>query len=251
MDLVDLLNSSKHLGILTGAGVSTDSSIPDFRGPNGVWTNSPSSMRNSDFTAFLASEEVRSHHWMNPFYAELETKQPNFVHEAIQTLCPSYLATQNIDGLHTKVGPLSRYAELHGTFRTATCIECDKQYISADVLKSINDGTLPCPPICECGGYIKRDIVMFGQELDWDVFNGFEAFLKEQCDVLLCIGSTLSVFPVAALPGVAKQHGVKVVVINQEETDFDDRADLVIYDDIAKVLGEALTSLGFSVAKTP
>jgi NAD-dependent deacetylase len=220
-DAADLIRNAHNLAVLTGAGVSTDCGIPDFRGPNGVWTLNPELQRMSNLTAFKSDPDVRTHHWTNEFYASLPSYLPGPAHIAIHDLNPGLVITQNIDGLHLKAGDGPVTVEMHGTYASATCLNGWHTVDSDDILRQMDAGDLPTPPHCpNCGPDVplKRDIVLFGENLDQDKFDRVETFLAERCDVLLCVGTTLSVWPVAGFPSWAKRHGAKVIIINDDLT---------------------------------
>lgn len=237
-DAADLIRNARNLAVLTGAGVSTDCGIPDFRGPDGVWTRNPELQRMSNLTAFKSDSEVRIHHWTNDFYASLDGYTPGPSHVAIHAMKPSLVVTQNIDGLHVKAGD-TNVLQMHGTYATATCLNGWHKSTSANVLDEMAAGITPTPPTCpKCGPDVpmKRDIVLFGEDLNPDHVQTAETFFTDYCDVLLCVGTTLTVWPVAGFPALAKRHGAKLIIVNDDATDADDIADLVIRGKASTIL---------------
>ena len=236
--LSDLIETSRHGVVFTGAGVSTESGIPDFRSPGtGLWTkNQP-----IPFQDFIASEEVRRETWRRKIQIDktLANAQPNEGHKAIARLVHSEKAdiviTQNIDGLHQASGvPDDKVIELHGNTTYAACLECGERHELEDIMAAfLVDETLP---FCRrCGGIVKSATISFGQPMPEDKMRAAQDHAIA-CDLFLAIGSSLVVYPAAGLPLLAKRHDAKLVIINREPTPFDDAADLVIHAEIGAIL---------------
>lgn len=239
--LRELIRASNYIAVFTGAGISTESGIPDFRGPKGVWnTQTP-----IDFRDFVASEEVRRESWSRKFSGEmkLEDAAPNAGHLAITSLVKagkvSHVITQNVDGLHQKSGtPDDQVIELHGNASYASCLSCGKR-LELGPIKSVflEHGTLPyCP---DCGGIVKTATISFGQSMpDTEMQKAEAASLS--CDLFLAIGSSLVVYPAAGFPRLAKENGAGLVIINEQETDLDPFCDLVLHEQIGTTLSRAV-----------
>ncbi len=238
-----MLRSSSRGAAFTGAGISTESGIPDFRGPGGIWTK----YRPIDFREFLASEDARREYWQRKFatHDAVAQAKPNEGHRAIAELVKrgelSAVITQNIDGLHQASGvPTDRTIELHGNTTYAHCLDCDENYDLEPIRRAfLGQGSLP---VCElCGGLVKTATVSFGQKMpETAMQRAFEETLA--CDLFLAIGSSLTVYPAAGFPALAKENGAKLVIINRERTGLDDLADLVIQAEIGPTLGAAATT---------
>lgn len=220
----------------TGAGVSTESGIPDFRSPGGIWTR----YRTVYFDEFLASAEARHEYWTQKAegHADFARAAPNAGHQTLARWeAEGRLAaviTQNIDGLHQQSGS-RRVLELHGTARQVGCLDCRSRYdADAMVLQFQTTGVVPACPSCG-SGLMKHATVSFGQQLPPDVLQ--EAFaLSRRADVYLAIGSSLVVEPAASLPRMAKEHGARLVIINRDPTPQDDLADVVLHETIGATL---------------
>jgi NAD-dependent protein deacetylase/lipoamidase len=212
----------------TGAGISTESGVPDFRSPGGVWTKYQPVL----FQDFLASESARVQHWQlkKATYELFKTVKPNPAHYAIcefekrrQLLG---LITQNIDGLHKLAGTSDKkLVELHGTDRFVTCLQCAKRHLPADVYEAWHDG-LPTPKCGNCGGFLKSANISFGQSMPVDAMRRAQAW-SEQADVFIVVGSSLQVQPAASFPVIAKRAGATLAIINRDPTPLDDFADFV------------------------
>ena len=238
-DLRGLLAASKRTVVFTGAGVSTESGIPDFRSPGGIWTK----YQPIDFREFISSDEARRETWRSKIAIDeaVSQAQPNRGHRAIAHLVEqgkvSSVITQNIDGLHQRSGiPDERVIELHGNGTYAACLECAQRYALADVFAKfkVNEE----PPVCECGGFIKSATISFGQPMPLEPMRRAQAE-SQSCDLFIAIGSSLVVYPAASFPAVAKQNGSRLVILNREPTDLDYLADLVLNLEIGPTLGEA------------
>jgi len=235
--LKNMLVASKHAVVFTGAGVSTESGIPDFRSPGGIWTR----YQPIDFREFLSSEEARRETWRRKIAVDeaVSRAEPNCGHRAIAQLVAqgkvSSVITQNIDGLHQRSGISNEQViELHGNGTYAACLECTRRYELAEVFTAfkVNED----PPVCECGGFIKSATISFGQPMPFDPMRRAQAESKS-CDLFLAIGSSLVVYPAASFPAVAKQNGSRLVILNREPTDLDYLADLVLNFEIGPTLG--------------
>lgn len=236
-----LLAECRRAVIFTGAGISTESGIPDFRSPNGVW----SKQKPVDYRDFVASEEARRKNWRHKMIADRDMRnaQPNRGHRAVAELVrrasASCVITQNIDGLHQKSGvPDERVIELHGNSTYATCLDCGLRHELEPILEAFAvDETLPHCRSCE--GFVKTATISFGQAMPQVAMERAEAETLE-CDLFLAIGSSLVVFPAAGFPVLAKRNGARLVIINREPTDLDGMADLVLNREIGSALGDAV-----------
>ena len=227
------------LAVLTGAGISTDSGIPDFRGPQGLWTKNPGAERLSTYQVYMTDPEVRRRSWQSRLAHPAWTAQPNPAHEALARLAGSTIdtrvITQNIDGLHQRAGtPADRVIELHGTMLEAVCTGCGDRTAMADALDRVRAGE-PDPPCPRCGGILKSATVMFGQPLFPGVFER-AAIAAARCDLLLAIGSTLTVQPAASLCSIAADAGASLVIVNRDPTPYDGTATAVIRDPIGQAI---------------
>lgn len=239
--LRDLLLSCERMVAFTGAGISTESGIPDFRSPGGIWTR----MKPIDFQDFLASEDMRREAWRRKIAADASfaDAQPNRGHRAIAELvrrgvCRSVI-TQNVDGLHQAAGvPDDRVIELHGNATYARCLECEKRYELAPILESFEQDEV-LPECDACGGIIKTATISFGQPMPPREMQRSEEEATS-CDLFLATGSSLVVYPAAGFPALAKRSGATLVILNRDPTDLDSVADLVIHDEIGPTLGEAI-----------
>ena len=229
--------ASEKIAVLTGAGISTDSGIPDFRGPNGVWTRKPESMKLVNIENYVRDPDVRVQAWQERMRHPAWTAQPNEGHRALAELerrgTLLALMTQNIDGLHQAAGS-ERVLELHGTIHRAKCLSCDRRTPMREQLDRVRAGE-PDPACTGCGGIQKSATVAFGEQLDPLVLE--TAFVASSaCDLFLAIGTTLSVQPAALLAAEAHRRGARLVIVNQGETALDDRAHAVLRDPIGEVL---------------
>jgi NAD-dependent deacetylase len=231
----ELIRSSQYMIALTGAGYSTPSGIPDFRSPHsGLWEKA-NPMLVASIWAFRLNPKT-FYDWLRPLAGTLRNARPNPAHVALNDLEEmGYLKaviTQNIDNLHQRAGN-RRVLELHGHLREATCIRCYKVVpIDAALEHSILNGHVPH---CECGGALKPNAILFGEQLPIRVFN--EAIAEaRRCDLILVAGSSLEVTPAADVPFVAVDSGARAIVVNLEPTCFDDRADVVMHENVATVI---------------
>jgi NAD-dependent deacetylase len=235
------LAEATRIVALTGAGISTESGIPDFRGPQGVWTKNPLAEKLSNIHYYMSDPEVRKLAWQSRIDHPGWRAEPNAGHCALASLERSgrlhALVTQNIDGLHQRAGnSAEKVIEVHGTMRDVMCMSCHWRGPMQDTLDRVRAGE--DDPLCvRCGGILKSATISFGQPLVPTVIN--RAFLvASEADVLLAIGTSLQVYPIAAVVPEAKQRGARVVIINAESTQFDDVADAVLSRPIGDVLPE-------------
>src|SRR3954452_9024687 len=230
-EIAGWVRDARSVVVLTGAGISTESGIPDFRGPQGVWTKDPKAEKLSNLHHYMSDPEVRVASWQARLVHPAFTAEPNAGHRALAELerkgHVEVLVTQNIDGLHQKAGSSpERVIEIHGTVREVVCMACGERAPMERALDRVRAGEAD-PPCRSCGGILKSATVSFGQSLDPDDIGRAERAAVE-CDLLLCIGSTPTVFPVAEVPHIASASGARVVVVNAEPTAFDDQADAVL-----------------------
>ncbi len=237
------LQGARRILVFTGAGTSTESGIPDFRGPHGVWRSRDPSRW--DLSAYLADPEVRRERWLDRLSSPVDAARPNAAHRAVVALERTgrapVVVTQNIDGLHQVAGS-SDVIELHGTTRAAVCLGCSRRLSIDSVLDRVREGD--ADPHCEgCGGILKTATISFGQNL---VVADVERAMEEarRCDLCLAVGSTLSVWPAAGVPLEAVRGGATLVILNQGETDLDATADLLL-DGPAGILLPGLVRLAF------
>jgi NAD-dependent deacetylase len=233
------VESCTTIVVLTGAGISTDSGIPDFRGPQGVWTRNPRAERLSNIHHYMADPEVRRLAWQGRVHHPAWTARPNAGHRALVELerrgSLLALVTQNIDGLHQQAGHGPEMViEVHGTMRDVRCMACDWRGPAGPVLDRVRAGEAD-PPCERCGGILKSATISFGQPLDAAVIaRAMRA--AERADLLLAIGTSLQVYPIAGAVPLAKAAGARVVTVNAEPTPFDDIADAVLREPIGDVL---------------
>jgi NAD-dependent deacetylase len=236
-----LVRSAGHIVVLTGAGISTDSGIPDFRGPQGVWTKDPAAERRSNIADYVADPGVRRQVWHGRLQSPAWTAEPNPGHLALVELERQgrlhAILTQNIDGLHQLAGNRpSLVVELHGTMREVMCLACgDRQpaQLTLDRLRGGEDD----PHCLLCGGLLKSATVSFGQPLiAADLRRAERAALE--CDLLLAVGSTLTVSPACNFVDVAAAAGATIVIVNGQATPYDGMADAVVRDPISEALPE-------------
>jgi NAD-dependent deacetylase len=234
--LAEMIQAARRVVIFTGAGISTESGIPDFRSPGGVW----SKMKPIYFQEFVGSEDKRREAWTRTFAgsAGWTGREPNAGHYAVARLVASGKAsaviTQNVDNLHQTSGMSAEHVvELHGNTTYATCLDCAKRYELSWVKEryTANGGR---SPDCACGGFIKTATVSFGQAMPEAAMRRAQQ-LTDSCDLFIAIGSSLVVWPAAKFPLIAKRNGAQLVIVNREETEFDDIADLVLRHDIGSV----------------
>jgi NAD-dependent deacetylase len=242
-----LLADADRITVLTGAGISTSSGIPDFRGPQGVWTKDPSAQQMFTLHNYLADPAVRERSWRARRDNAAWTAKPTAGHLALVDLERGgrlrTIVTQNIDGLHQAAGSSpERVLEIHGTMWFVTCLSCDDRMPTPEVLQRVDAGE--ADPSCrQCGGILKTATISFGQALDEQVMDAAIEAARD-CDLLLAVGSTLQVYPAAGLCDVAQGAGARLVVVNAEPTPYDDGADAVVRDPIDDVLPRMLSAVG-------
>jgi len=239
--LKQLLATCERAVVFTGAGISTESGIPDFRSPGGIW----SKHQPVDFSDFIASADARRASWRLKlmFDADMKNAAPNSGHLAIAKLVEddivSHVITQNVDGLHQQSGVADdKIIELHGNATYAHCLDCGQRYDLAPIKANFaRDESLP---VCDhCDGLVKAATISFGQAMPEKAMLQAQVAASD-CDLFLAIGSSLQVYPAASFPLVAKRNGAKLVIINRDPTDMDDSADLLIHDEIGLTLDGAL-----------
>ncbi len=236
-DGIAVMTEARRVVVLSGAGVSTDSGIPDFRGPNGLWTKNPSAERMSTFTDYRDDPAVRQRSWQARLAHPTWSAEPNAAHQALVSLEKQgrlvALVTQNIDGLHQRAGS-SSVLELHGTMHETVCLTCDDRRPMQAALDRVSAGAAD-PECLVCGGILKSATISFGQPLDTDVLMAArDAVLA--CDLMLAVGTSLSVQPAAGLVGLAAQAGATVVICNAQETPYDELATIVLRGPLSDVL---------------
>jgi NAD-dependent deacetylase len=233
--LPEWLTTARRITVLTGAGVSTDSGIPDYRGPDGVWTRDPDAEKLVTLSYYLHDPEIRRRSWLLRRQLAGADVRPNAGHRTLAAAQDRLraLITQNIDGLHQAAGSTG-VLELHGTVHEVLCTVCGTRLPTADVLARV-DGGEPDPACPVCGGVLKTATVYFGEALDAAVIEA-AADAAADCDVFLAVGTSLTVHPAAGLTDLAAAHGARVVVVNAEPTPYDDLADLVVREPIGTAL---------------
>jgi NAD-dependent protein deacetylase/lipoamidase len=233
------VDEARQVVVLTGAGISTDSGIPDFRGPNGVWTRNPEAEKQATLHHYMSDPEVRRRSWQSRIDHPAWSAEPNAGHRALVALERrdklDTLITQNIDGLHQAAGSdPDKVVELHGTMREVTCMSCGERAPMQRALDRVRAGE--ADPDCRtCGGILKSATISFGQNLVAADL-GRAAAAARRCDLLLAIGSTLSVYPAAEVVPLARMSGALVVIINGSETAMDHLADAVLRGPIGELL---------------
>jgi len=230
-------NGRASITVLTGAGISTDSGIPDFRGPNGVWTRDPAAQQLFTLQNYVADPELRRLSWRNRRAHAAWTAEPNAGHHALVELERAgrlrALITQNIDGLHQRAGSRS-VIELHGTLYGVQCLGCDDRTEMSAALARVEAGEED-PPCLRCGGILKSATISFGQQLDSAVLRrAQEAALG--CTEFFAVGTSLTVQPAAGLARLAARNGARLVIVNAEPTPYDELADRVVREPIGQVL---------------
>ncbi len=239
--LGSILERARRVVVFTGAGISTESGIPDFRSPGGIWTQ----YQPIEFSDFVASEEMRREAWRRKIAIDkvMKAAAPNRGHRAVAELVgrgkASAVITQNIDNLHQVSGvPAERVIELHGNGTYASCLSCAARYELARIYSAFErDGTLPVCGVCE--GIVKTATISFGQAMPEGPMRRAEEETLA-CDLFIAIGSSLVVYPAAGFPAMAKGNGAKLVIVNREETPLDQLADLVVSAEIGVALGDAV-----------
>ena len=239
-DLNQFIERANNIVVFTGAGISTESGIPDFRGPQGVWkTTTP-----IYFQDFISSEEVRRESWKRKFSNKdiIKKAKPNIGHLAVAKIINSndsaHLITQNVDNLHQDAGvPQSKITEIHGNATYATCLDCYIRYELGPIKKIFLEERI-IPSCSECGGIIKQATISFGQSMP-EIGMQIAQMKIVKCDLFITIGTSLVVYPVAGFPKLAKEIGAKLIIINNQPTDYDHIADLVIHQQIGEVFSDS------------
>lgn len=239
------VDAATSIVALTGAGISTESGIPDFRGPQGVWTRDPKAERLSNIHHYMTDPEVRKLSWRGRLEHPAWHAQPNGGHRALVALerrgTLRALVTQNIDGLHQLAGHSpSKIVEVHGTMRDVMCMACGWRGPAGPVLERVRAGEAD-PPCAACGGILKSATISFGQPLVPEIIDAAMR-AAEEADLLLAIGTSLQVYPVASLVPLAKSSGARVVIVNAEPTPFDQIADAVIRSPIGDALPQIIAA---------
>jgi len=242
--LIGLIGSARRMVIFTGAGISTESGIPDFRSPGGIWSR----MQPIPFADFLADPEARRLTWQRRLEMEETWRgvQPNEGHKAVAELVArgraSHVITQNIDGLHQISGvPDDRVIELHGTTRRAACLDCGMGAAIGDILTHF-EAHGQAPDCGRCGGLIKTATISFGQAMPEPEMARAQAAALG-CDLMLVLGSSLAVYPAAGFPVLAKRNRARLVILNRDETPQDDIADLAIRAEIGPTMRAVIDAL--------
>jgi NAD-dependent deacetylase len=241
-DLRGMIEAASRIVIFTGAGISTESGIPDFRSPGGLWTR----YQPIDFRDFMASEEMRRESWRRKFAMEevMQKAEPNRGHRAVEKLVragrASAVITQNVDNLHQNSGiPDDRVIELHGNGTYARCLNCGTRHELGPIREAfLADETMPRCGACG-SDYVKTATISFGQQMPEEAMARAQAETLA-CDLFIAIGSSLVVYPAAGFPLMAKQNGAGLAILNREPTDLDAEADLVLNAEIGPTLGEAV-----------
>jgi NAD-dependent deacetylase len=241
--LARLIDDSRRVVAFTGAGISTESGIPDFRSPGGLWTKA----QPIDFQDFLASEEMRRESWRRKIVSEATTSkaQPNRGHYALAHLHAagklSSIITQNVDGLHQHSGvPAGRVIELHGNATYAACLDCQARVELEPILEVFRQREEL--PVCgDCGGIVKTATISFGQPMPEEAMRLAQDETAD-CDLFLAIGSSLVVYPAAGFPALAKDYGARLVILNREPTPLDDLADLALHAEIGPTLAQVVAA---------
>ena len=236
---------AERILVFSGAGLSTESGIPDFRSPGGLWSKyNPADFY---FDKIISDKNARVKYWRmsSESYRLMRDAEPNPAHMAIKTLedmgkllC---VVTQNIDSLHHRAGNSpEKIIEIHGTAFSVSCLKCGKSYNRDDIERSIDSGLKD--PLCdECSGILKPDTISFGQAMPEDKMIRAIKYAGD-CDLCIALGSSLIVYPAASVPAHAAKSGAKLMIINREETPLDSMADLVIHDSVSKVLNEIVSA---------
>jgi NAD-dependent deacetylase len=239
--LRQMIEKSKRAVVFTGAGISTESGIPDFRSPGGIWTK----YQPIDFNDFMASEEMRRESWRRKFASDavMSSAKPNVGHLAVSKLVQigkvASVITQNVDGLHQASGvPDEQVIELHGNATYAHCLDCHKRFELEDI-RAIFDNDETLPECDQCNGIIKTATISFGQAMPLAEMRAAESETLA-CDLFLAIGSSLVVYPAAGFPELARQNGAQLVIINRDPTPLDGNADLALHSEIGPTLSAAV-----------
>ncbi|MEU6658208.1 Sir2 family NAD-dependent protein deacetylase [Streptomyces sp. NPDC046821] len=234
------------VAILSGAGISTDSGIPDYRGPNGLWRRDPEAEKLVTYEFYMGDPDIRRRSWQMRRKNRTLAAQPNDAHRAVAELekagVPVRVITQNVDGLHQLAGmPDRKVLELHGTARKFVCTQCHARGPMEDALARVEAGE-DDPACLVCGGILKSATVMFGERLD-PVVLGEAVAITKNCQVFFAVGSSLQVQPAAGLAGLAADNGARLVIVNAEATPYDDQAAELVREPIGTALPRLLGEL--------
>ncbi|MDX2597051.1 MULTISPECIES: SIR2 family NAD-dependent protein deacylase [Streptomyces] len=234
------------VALLSGAGISTDSGIPDYRGPAGLWRTDPEAEKLVTYAYYMDDPEIRRRSWRMRRANRALRPEPNAAHRAVAELersgVPVRVITQNVDGLHQLAGmPERKVLELHGSAHGVVCTRCHARSPMEDALARVDAGE-DDPPCPECGGILKSATVMFGEALD-PVVLGEAVAISKACQEFIAVGSSLQVQPAAGLVGVAADHGARLTIVNAEPTPYDDLADEVVREPIGTALPKLLARL--------
>ncbi|MEU4799219.1 Sir2 family NAD-dependent protein deacetylase [Streptomyces sp. NPDC023327] len=237
--------SKPLVALLTGAGISTDSGIPDYRGPGGLWRRDPEAEKLVTYDFYMGDPEIRRRSWRMRREIHTLGARPNAAHHAVAALersgVPVRVITQNVDGLHQLAGlPERKVLELHGSARSVVCTGCRARAPMEEALARVEAGEAD-PPCQICGGILKSATVMFGEHLD-PVVLGEAVAITKACQVFIAVGTSLQVHPAAGLAGLAVDHGARLIIVNAEPTPYDDRADRLVREPIGTALPELLRS---------
>jgi NAD-dependent deacetylase len=242
------------VAILSGAGISTDSGIPDYRGPQGLWRRDPEAEKLVTYDHYMSDPEIRRRAWVMRRDSEALRARPNAAHDAVVRLeragVPVRVITQNVDGLHQLAGlPGRKVLELHGTARAVVCTKCHLRSGMAEALDRVAAGEAD-PGCLSCGGILKSATVMFGQRLDPAVLADAMAIAKG-CQIMIAVGTSLRVQPAASLAGIAAEHGARLVIVNAEPTPYDPIADEVVREPIGSALPALLDGIAATSGRAP
>lgn len=231
--------ASRCLVALTGAGISTESGIPDFRGPEGLWTKNPEAEKMATLQHYVADPGIRKRAWRHRLESGMWQAQPNAGHRALAELerrgLLETLITQNVDGLHQAAGSdPARIVEIHGTVHEVTCLSCGERAPMERALARVRAGEED-PPCRSCGGILKSATISFGQNLVMEDLRRAER-AAERCDLLIAVGTTLGVYPIAGVVPIAKSAGARIVIVNGGPTEMDDAADALLRGPIGEIL---------------
>ncbi|GLV82236.1 NAD-dependent protein deacetylase 2 [Streptomyces lavendulae subsp. lavendulae] len=234
------------VAVFSGAGMSTDSGIPDYRGPQGLWRREPDAEKLVTYEYYMADPEIRRRSWLMRAEVWAAAPRPNAAHLAVAELerggTPVRVVTQNVDGLHQLAGmPARKVFELHGSARSVVCTECHARTGLEEALARVSAGE-PDPACLACGGILKTATVMFGERLDPEVLAQSVAVAKG-CQVFIAVGTTLQVQPAASLAGMAAEAGARLIIVNAEETPYDDLADEIVREPIGTALPALLSRI--------
>jgi NAD-dependent deacetylase len=236
--LKEIIRNSSNIVVFTGAGISSESGIPTYRGSEGVWSKYDPNIY-ANINVFIQDSTYYWHYFKDERYPVIKNAKPNITHYSIVKLEKkgkiNCVITQNIDGLHQMAGS-SKVIELHGNTRIIFCLKCEKKYSIDEVYSKLQK---ELPPFCSCGGRLKTNTILFGEPLPPIALSKAEIAAKN-CDLFLALGSSLVVYPAANLPIIAKNNSSYLVIINLDETPLDNIADLVIHDKVSNILSKLI-----------